>query len=98
MTDTNKFEEIKNLLDLGEYEEAQRIISDIAVEELSEQEKGAFYTELAFISVQLQNVVDEEKIALMDELLAKLKEIENSERRVEEELAIASARLRLKQN
>ena len=90
-----KFDEKKLLQLLGQekYEEAKKIIQEVLASDLTPEERGAALTNMAQLYLELNNKMSERYLATLEDAITTLKAMDKTAHKVEEDLALAAARL-----
>lgn len=87
--DTDTFNQ---LVDEKKFDEAKELLRDFFEEEMSETDEGEYYVEMMTEYLRMSNLINEAYIAEMQDLKAKLKEVDEIGNKVSEVINLEQIR------
>jgi hypothetical protein len=93
--DTQKLEK---LMEEQKWDEARQMLEDFFASEMTPEEKGAIYTNMAMVYMKVMNRINEQYEQALDDALMVLKDINNTEREVLDAININKIRKQIQEN
>jgi hypothetical protein len=91
-------EKLEKLMEEQKWDEARQMLEDFFASEMTAEEKGAVYVNMAAIYMKVMNKINEQYESALDDALMVLKDINNTEREVLDAININKIRKQIQEN
>jgi hypothetical protein len=91
-------EKLEKLMEEEKWDEARQMLEDFFASEMTPEEKGAIYTNMAMVYMKVMNRINEQYEKALDDAIDVLKEINKTESEVLDNINIHNIRKQIQEN